>query len=72
MLFALAYIARIGIAGYAKNPIWLLPLLTVPIIVKVVKNCLEHHNNIKQLIASNAATVLVNQCCAHRLSFVPY
>ena len=60
-LFALAYIAQIGIAVYAKNLIWLLPLLTAPIAVKAVKNCYEHHNNIKQLLASNAATVLIYQ-----------
>lgn len=60
-LFALAYIAQIGVAVYAKNLIWLLPLLTVPFAIKAVKNCHDHHNNIKQLIASNAATVLIYQ-----------
>lgn len=60
-LFALAYIAEIGVAVYAKNPIWLLPLLTAPMAVKAVKNSRDHHNNIKQLIASNAAMVLIYQ-----------
>ncbi len=60
-LFVLAYIAQICVALYAKNLIWLLPLLTVPIAVKAVKNCFEHHNNIRQLIASNAAMVSVYQ-----------
>jgi 1,4-dihydroxy-2-naphthoate octaprenyltransferase len=60
-LFALAYIAGIGVAAYARNLIWLLPLLTAPIAVKAVKNCREHYNNIGKLVASNAATVRVYQ-----------
>lgn len=61
VLFALAYLAQIGIAVYTMNPIWLLPLLTIPMAVKAVKNCHKHHNNISQLIASNAAMVGIYQ-----------
>lgn len=60
-LLTLAYIAQIGIAVYAENFIWLLPLLTMPIAVKAVKNCRENHNNIRLLIASNAAMVRIYQ-----------
>jgi 1,4-dihydroxy-2-naphthoate octaprenyltransferase len=57
VLFALAYMAEIGVTVYAKNLIWLLPLLTIPLAVKAVKNCRKNHNNIRLLIASNAAMV---------------
>jgi 1,4-dihydroxy-2-naphthoate octaprenyltransferase len=60
-LFALAYLGAVGIAVYARNIIWLLPLATVPLAVKAVKNCRMNYDNIDRLIKSNAATVLIYQ-----------
>ncbi len=68
VLFALSYLSVIAVAVYAKNPIWLLPLLTVPIAVKAVCNCRRHFNSINKLIASNVATVQIYQLLG--LSFV--
>ena len=67
-LFALAYISLIPIAWYAHNPVWLCALLTLPISVKAVKNCVLNYNNISKLMASNAATVQIYQLFG--LSFV--
>ncbi|MHB1314450.1 MAG: UbiA family prenyltransferase [Christensenellales bacterium] len=60
-LFLLSYMATVAVAAYAGNPVWLLPLLTVPIAVKAVKNCYTNTDNIKKLLASNAATVKIYQ-----------
>ena len=60
-LFVLSDLSVIAIALYAQNPIWLLPLLTVPIEVKAVKNCRRYLDDIHKLIASNAATVQIYQ-----------
>ncbi len=61
LLYALSYLAVIGLAAYAWNPIWLLPLLTIPMAVKSVKNCRKNYNSIDKLVASNAATVQIYQ-----------
>lgn len=68
VLFVLSYVSVICLTIYAVNPIWLLPLVTIPISIKAVKNCYINHNNIKKLIASNAATVQVYQLFG--LSFI--
>ncbi len=60
-LFVLSYAAMIPIAICAQSIIWLLPLLTVPLAVKAVKNCRLNYDNIAELIKSNAATVLIYQ-----------
>lgn len=67
-LFVLSYLSDIGIALYAGNGIWLLPLLTVPMAFKAVSNCRKNFDRIDKLIASNAATVQVYQLFG--LSFV--
>ena len=59
LLFLLSYIATVFVAVYAQNPIWLLPLLTIPIAVKAIKNCYTNAEMIKELLASNAATVKI-------------
>jgi 1,4-dihydroxy-2-naphthoate octaprenyltransferase len=68
LLFALSYLSVIAVAVYAANLIWLLPLLTIPLAVKAVKNCRRNYDQIEKLIASNAATVQVYQLFG--LSFV--
>ena len=61
VLFALGYLSVIGVAVYAGNPIWLLALLTAPMAVKAVKNGVDHTDDIRRLMASNAATVRIYQ-----------
>jgi 1,4-dihydroxy-2-naphthoate octaprenyltransferase len=68
LLFALSYLSVIAVAVYAANLIWLLPLLTIPLAVKAVKNCRRNYDQIEKLIASNAATVQVYQLFG--LSFI--
>jgi 1,4-dihydroxy-2-naphthoate octaprenyltransferase len=58
-LFVLAYLSICAIAVYARNPIWLLGLLTSPIAYKSVVNCRRNYDNIKELIYSNAKTVQI-------------
>ena len=61
LFFGASYLGVIGIAIAALNPVWLLPLLTLPLAIRAVKNCALHYNNIKLLMASNAATVQIYQ-----------
>ncbi len=67
-LFVLSYLAAAAVALYARNPVWLLPLLTAPMAVKAVVNCRRFSDQIDKLIASNAATVQIYQLFG--LSFV--
>ncbi len=60
-LFALSYLGVIGIALSTHKYIWLLPLVTLPIAIKAVKNCRMNYDNIERLLKSNGATVLIYQ-----------
>lgn len=58
-LFALSGLATAAAAVFARNPVWLLPLLNAPKAVSAVRNCRANHGDIPRLVASNAATVTI-------------
>ncbi len=60
-LFTLAYISAAAVALYTGSLVWLLPLLTLPLAIKAVRNCFANHSDIKKLITSNALTVQIYQ-----------
>jgi len=59
IIFALTYVFIGIIAIYANNPIWLIGLLSAPLAVKAVKNCMQNFNNIPELLESNKATIQI-------------
>lgn len=61
LLFALSYIGFAATAAAAQNALWLIPMLTVPLAIKAVRNCFVNYDNIPLLILSNAATVQIYQ-----------
>lgn len=67
-VFILSYLSAAAVAVYTLNPVWLLPLLTLPMAVKAIRNCFAHYDDIKNLITSNALTVQIYQLFG--LSFV--
>lgn len=67
-IFILSYVSTAAVALYAVNPVWLLPLLTLPMAIKAVRNCFMNSDIINQLIVSNALTVKIYQLFG--LSFI--
>lgn len=59
VLFSMSGLATVAAAVYARNPVWLLPLLNAPKAVSAVRNCRANHDDIPKLVASNAATVMI-------------
>jgi len=61
LFFEGSFISTITLALYEKNPVFLLPLLTIPFVFKSVKNAKINYDNIPELIKSNAATIIIYQ-----------
>lgn len=69
LFFLFAYIGFIFLTVYFKNPLLLIPILTLPLAVKAVINAWKNYENITVLIKSNALTVLIYQLTGVLLVF---
>lgn len=59
-LFVFAYISVIGAGLFVRSWWWVMPLFTMPLAVKAVKNANNYYDDIPKLVKSNQLTVGVN------------
>lgn len=61
LLFTASYLSLFIIFFVFNDPFWLLPFLSVPVVIKAVQNAIKNHENIQDLLLSNIKTVQVYQ-----------
>lgn len=61
LLFGLSYLSLFFILILFKNPFWLLPFVSIPLVYEAVKTAIKHYDNIPELIIANLRTVQVYQ-----------
>ncbi len=61
LLFMLSYISLFFVLFTLRSIFWLLPFISLPLVIQAVKIAGKYYNNVSRLIAANAKTVQVYQ-----------
>ncbi len=61
LLFGLAYLFLLTLTVFSRNPLWLLPFLSLPLAIRAVKVARDHFNDIPRLIEANTKTIQIYQ-----------
>lgn len=61
LLFALSYLSLFLIFIVFRNPFWLLPFVSIPLVIEAIKTARKYYDNVPELILANLRTVQVYQ-----------
>ncbi|MEJ6950952.1 UbiA family prenyltransferase [Natronospora cellulosivora (SeqCode)] len=60
-LFLSSYISIIVLFVYFKNPLWLLPFISLPLVIEAIKTARKYYDNIPKLLSANAKSIQIYQ-----------
>lgn len=61
LLFGLSYLSLFLIFIVFKNPFWLLPFVSLPLVLEAIKTARKYYDNVSKLVLANLRTVQVYQ-----------